>query len=136
MGEIGCIIPAHGLIVQRLGRVEQSRCTAAKLFTSNRTDQDRYGVCAHGVLYNTGWIAPIPMNDFAAATAQNYTAPEGYAYPPPPPLPQEGYAYPSPPPPAAYYPYPEQVYFGLARPYYVGPYWRGYGPRYAYGYGR
>jgi hypothetical protein len=63
--------------------------------------------------------------------------PQGYypppqqseAYPQPAPV---GYGYP--PPPVAYYAYPPApVAVGLY-PYY-GPYWRGYGPRVAYGYG-
>jgi hypothetical protein len=61
-------------------------------------------------------------------------APPPTAYPPPPPV---GYY---PPPPVAYYPPPVTYY---APPYAVWPgpyyarwgYWRGYGPRFAYGYG-
>jgi len=57
-------------------------------------------------------------------------AEEGYAFPPPPP--PVGYAFP-PPPPAPYYGSPYVVVPG---PYYArGPYWRGYPPHYAYGYG-
>lgn len=54
---------------------------------------------------------------------------EGYAYPPPP----VGYGY---PPPVAYYAYGPRVVFWPGPYYGPGPYWRGYGPRFAYGYGR
>ncbi|HEX8829367.1 MAG TPA: hypothetical protein VF778_14790 [Xanthobacteraceae bacterium] len=64
---------------------------------------------------------------------QAYGAPpaeEGYGYPPPPPVP---YAFPPPPPP--YYGY-GPPYVVVPGPYYArGPYWRGYPPHYAYGYG-
>jgi hypothetical protein len=64
---------------------------------------------------------------------------QGYAYPPPAPPPVvQGYAYPV---PAA----PPPVYYGYASPpigvygagyYWRRPYWGGYAPRAAYGYGR
>jgi hypothetical protein len=80
-----------------------------------------------------------------ATQAADMTYPEGppepYVPPPqaygPPPI-DEGYAYPPPvayvvPPPAPYY-FPR--YAVVPGPYYVpGPYWRGYPPHYAYGYG-
>jgi hypothetical protein len=57
---------------------------------------------------------------------------EGYAYPPRP-----VYGYPPPPPPVAYYPYAAPPVVFWPGPYYGrGPFWRGYGPRFAYGYGR
>jgi hypothetical protein len=66
--------------------------------------------------------------------------PEGYGPPE-----QEGYAYVSPPqaygyaPPVIAYAYPAPRYVVgpvFAPPYYVrGPYWHGYGPHFAYGYG-
>jgi hypothetical protein len=68
--------------------------------------------------------------------------PQGYYPPPqqseayPQPVPPVGYGYavPPPPPPVAYYAYPPAPIAVGAYPYY-GPYWRGYGPRVAYGYG-
>ena len=68
-----------------------------------------------------------------------YPAPQqSEAYPEPAP-PQAAYGYPPPaPPPVAYYTYPAApVAVGpYPYPYYWhGPYWRGYGPRVAYGYG-
>ena len=55
-------------------------------------------------------------------------AEESYGFPPPPPV---GYAFP--PPPAPYYGSPYVVVPG---PHYArGPYWGGYPPHYAYGYG-
>jgi hypothetical protein len=57
-------------------------------------------------------------------------AEESYAYPPPP------VAYGYPPPPVAYYAYAPPPYAVVPGPYYAyGPYMRGYGHRYAYGYG-
>jgi hypothetical protein len=69
-----------------------------------------------------------------------------YGYQQPPPAyypPQQSEAYAPPPPPVAYYPAPPPVaYYAyapapvVAYPYYLrAPYWRGYGPRVAYGYG-
>lgn len=74
---------------------------------------------------------PIPQ---ARMQPPDYYGPppaeEGYAYPPP-----AVYGYP-PPPPVAYYPYAAPPYAVVPGPYYVrGPYWRGYGPHFAYGYG-
>jgi hypothetical protein len=62
-----------------------------------------------------------------------YQAPPGYG---PPPV-EQGYAYPPPPVVAYGYPAPPPVaYFVVPGPYaWRGPYWRGYGPRFAYGYG-
>jgi hypothetical protein len=112
MRKIVTLAAAAGVSALALGAVAPQPAKAADMYMP----QAQYG-------------APPPP-------PQNYAPSEGYAYPPPPPATvlREGYAYP--PPPPVYYPYPEQVYFGLARPYYVGPYWRGYGPRFAYGYGR
>jgi hypothetical protein len=72
---------------------------------------------------------PYPQGQAEAPPPQAYGPPpeQGYAYPPPP----VGYGY---PPPVFYAPPPYMVVPG---PYFVrGPYWRGYAPRYAYGYGR
>jgi hypothetical protein len=92
-----------------------------------------------------GWaqLAPAHAADMQAPQAQmqppsgTYGTPpvESEAYPPPPvaygyPPPPVAYGYP-PPPPVAYYAY-------APAPVLVGPYpyyWRGYGPRVAYGYG-
>ena len=74
-----------------------------------------------------------------------YPAPQGY-YPPPqqseaypePAPPPVAYGYPPPaPPPVAYYTYPgAAIAVGPYYPYYRnGPYWHGYGPHVAYGYG-
>jgi hypothetical protein len=82
-----------------------------------------------------------------AAKAADMQVPQAQMQPPPPdyyrrPPVEEGYAYP--PPPVMYgYPPPPPVAYGYAAPPFVGryyaygrgPYWRGYGPRYAYGYG-
>lgn len=63
-------------------------------------------------------------------------APPPAAYPPPPPA-----AY-YPPPPVAYYAPPPVAYYARYAvwpgPYYYARwgYWHGYGPRFAYGYGR
>jgi hypothetical protein len=96
-------------------------------------------------------ISALAMAGLHAAKAADF-APEGppqgqYQAPPaygPPPV-EQGYAYPSPPavaypypapPPVAYYTYPAPVPFVVPGPYvWRGPYWRGYGPRFAYGYG-
>ncbi len=75
----------------------------------------------------------VPQAQYEALPSQTYVPPpaqQSYAYPPPPVV----YGYP--PPPVAYYAYapPYVVWPG---PYYGrGPYWRGYGPRFAYGYNR
>jgi len=86
------------------------------------------------------------VSGIVAAKAADLGVPEGPppAYYGPPPL-EQGYAYPPPPPPVAYaYPVPAvppPVYYGYAPVYsggyYYGrgPYWGGYAPRVAYGYG-
>ena len=92
-----------------------------------------------------GWATLQSANadDMPPPDAQYQAPPQPYAPPPPPvqryayppPPPPVVYAYP-PPPPVAYYAYPAPRYVGWPGPYYVpGPYWRGYGPRFAYGYG-
>lgn len=69
---------------------------------------------------------------------EQYEAPPPQAYGPPPeqsyaPAPPVAYGY---PPPAVYYGYAPPAYVVVPGPYYAGgPYWRGYVPRYAYGYG-
>jgi hypothetical protein len=80
--------------------------------------------------------------DMPAEQGQIQGPPPG-AYGPPPPA----YAPPPPPvayyrpPPPAYYPPPPVAYYAPAYPVWPGPYyarwgyWRGYGPRFAYGYG-
>jgi hypothetical protein len=85
--------------------------------------------------------APLPRKyqgrpyQEAAQPPQGYYGPpeESYAYEPPPPV--YGYAA-----PALVYAYPAPRYVVgpvFAPPYYVrGPFWRGYGPHFAYGYGR
>jgi hypothetical protein len=91
------------------------------------------GVSALGL----GAVAPVRAADMAypeAQAAPGYPAPppvqQGY-YPPPPPA-----AYGYPPPPVEYDTYVAAPYVVAPGPYYgPGPYWRGYGPRYAYGYG-
>lgn len=86
-----------------------------------------------------GGIAPqyAQAADMGVPEAQAPVPPPAYGPPPP----AVGYAYPAPPP--AYYP-PPVAYYGYGPavwpgPYYYGRfgYWRGgYGPRFAYGYGR
>ena len=49
-------------------------------------------------------------------------------YPPPPPV-----AYAPPPPPPVYYAAAVPAYAVWPGPYYYGPYWGGYGPRWGYG---
>jgi hypothetical protein len=72
---------------------------------------------------------PPPQADYGAPYGAPPAAP-GY-YPPP-----VAYDYPPPPPPA-YYAYAVPPYVVAPGPYYWGaPYWRGYGARFAYGYGR
>ena len=57
---------------------------------------------------------------------------EAYAPPPPPVA-----SYPPPAPPVVYYAYAPAPVVAAPYPYYLGaPYWRGYAPRVAYGYGR
>jgi len=87
------------------------------------------GACALGL----GAVAPAQAADMAypeAQAAPEYPAPPPGYYAPPPA--EQGY-YP-PPPPVAYDTYVAPPYVVAPGPYY-GPYWRGYGPRYAYGYG-
>jgi hypothetical protein len=66
----------------------------------------------------------------AADMAPQYEAPPPAAYAPPP---APAYGYPPPPPPVAYYGYAVPPY--AVWPGYYRRYW-GYGPRFAYGYGR
>ena len=77
-----------------------------------------------------------------AARAADMVVPQAQAvtpayYPPP----AQAYAYPPPPPPVAYYAPPPVAYYAPAYAAWPGPYyarwgyWRGYGPRFAYGYG-
>jgi eukaryotic-like serine/threonine-protein kinase len=69
-----------------------------------------------------------------AAQAADVPFPQGQAEAPPPQAygpPPVAYGY---PPPAVFYAPPPYVV--VPGPYFVrGPYWRGYAPRYAYGYG-
>ena len=95
-----------------------------------------------------GALVPLAAANAAdMSVAPPYQPPPQVQYAPPlpaygPPPVEEGYAYP--PPPPAYYAPPPVAYYGYAAPaYYVAPYyygrggyWRGYGPRFAYGYGR
>jgi hypothetical protein len=61
-----------------------------------------------------------------------YYPPQQPAYYPP----QQTEAYPPPPPPVAYYAYAPAPVVVAPYPYYLGaPYWHGYAPRVAYGYG-
>jgi hypothetical protein len=75
-----------------------------------------------------------PQGQYEGPPPQAYGAPpaeESYGYPPPPPV-----AYGYPPPPAPYYEYAAPPYVVVPGPYYARrPYWRGYPPHYAYGYG-
>jgi hypothetical protein len=78
----------------------------------------------------------VPQEQAQAPSPGYYGPPPvepGYAYPPP------AYGYP-PPPPVAYYGYPAAPVVVLPEAYYErgpywGPYFRGYGPRFARGYG-
>ena len=85
--------------------------------------------------FAVGWLG---LGAASAADMQGqYEAPPPQAYGPPPAA--ENYGYPPPPtgyaaPPAVAYGYPPPVYVALPGPYF-GPYWRGYLPHYAYGYG-
>jgi hypothetical protein len=87
----------------------------------------------------------VGLADIPQAHAADMQAPQAQMQPPPgyygPPPVEESEAYPPPPPPVAYgYPPPPVAYYAYApRPVIVDPYayyWRGYGPRVAYGYGR
>jgi hypothetical protein len=74
----------------------------------------------------------------AADMAPEYQPPPQAQYAPPPV--EEAYGYP--PPAPAYYPPPPVAYYNYVPAYYAPPYyygrgyWRGYRPRFAYGYGR
>jgi hypothetical protein len=77
--------------------------------------------------FGMGWLG---LHAAIAADMQyqgQYEAPPPQAYGPPPAV-----AYGYPPPPVPYYGPP--VYVAVPGPYF-GPYWGGYRPRYAYGYG-
>jgi hypothetical protein len=80
--------------------------------------------------------ADMGVPDYGYQQQPGYYPPpqQAEAYPPPPP-PPVAYGYPPPLPPPVAYPYaPAPVVVG---PYYGrGYYWQGYGPRFAYGYGR
>lgn len=88
--------------------------------------------------------ADMATPDYGYQQPQGYYPPQQGYYPPPqqseaypqPTPPPAVYGYPPPPPPpVAYYPYPAAPVV-VGYPYYGhGPYWRGYGPRFAYGYG-
>jgi hypothetical protein len=91
------------------------------------------GVCAlalGGLTLRSAGAADIPLQQ------GQIQAPPPAAYPSPPPV-----AY-YPPPPVAYYPPPPVAYYAPTYPVWPGPYyarwgyWRGYGARFAYGYGR
>jgi hypothetical protein len=72
----------------------------------------------------------VEQGQFQPPPAAYQPPPPAAYYPPPPPV---AY-YPPPPPPVAYYAPPPVVWPG---PYYGRwAYWAGYGPRFAYGYGR
>ncbi|MGH6671615.1 MAG: hypothetical protein ACRECV_06510 [Xanthobacteraceae bacterium] len=80
--------------------------------------------------------------DLRSAKAADMPVPQAHvpapAYYPPPAA--QAYAYSPPPPPVAYYapPPPPTPYYAyrVVWPYYrPGPYWRGYAPHFAYGYG-
>jgi hypothetical protein len=89
------------------------------------------GACACCGL-TSAQAADISVSPQVEAPAPYYGQPpvaENYAYPPPPPV---AYDYPPPPPPD-YYVGP--AYAAWPGPYYYGPYWRGYGPRFVNGYG-
>lgn len=73
--------------------------------------------------YQGQFQAPPPDYDRPPPVA------EGYGYPPP-------VVYGYPPPPVVYYGYAAPPFAVVPGPYYPrGPYLRGYGPRFAYGYG-
>ncbi len=88
-----------------------------------------------------GWIGlhavkaadlSYPQSQYEGPAPQEYGPPpeQSYGYAPPPPV---VYGF---PPPAAYYEYSPPPYLVVPGPYYArGPYWRGYTPHYAYGYG-
>jgi hypothetical protein len=81
---------------------------------------------------------PYPQGQYEG----QYEGPPPQAYEPPPA--EEGYGYPPPPPPVPYaFPPQPAPYYEYGSPYVVvpgpyygrGPYWGGYPPHYAYGYG-
>jgi hypothetical protein len=84
-------------------------------------------------------LQPAQAADMAVTQGQYQAPAPGYYGPPPV---EEGYGYPPPaaygyPPPVAYYAYAAPPVMVLPEVYYGrGPYWRGYGPRFARGYGR
>jgi hypothetical protein len=89
----------------------------------------------------------VPLSGAKAADmgVSQYPPPPQAQYAPPPaygpPPAEEAYVYPPPPPayyppPVAYYGYDVPAYYAAPGYYYGHPYWRGYGPRFAYGYGR
>jgi len=95
----------------------------------------KLAVAAASVALGAAKIPSAQAADIAVPQAQApapayYPPPaQAYAYPPPPPV-----AYYAPPPPVAYY---APAYAVRPGPYYARwGYWRGYGPRFAYGYGR
>jgi hypothetical protein len=88
-------------------------------------------------------IALGSVGNAPARAADMATSEYGYQqqpayYPPQQPTyypPQQAEAYP-PPPPVAYYAYPPAPVVVAPYPYYLrAPYWHGYAPRVAYGYG-
>ena len=89
--------------------------------------------------FTIGWVglSTTMAADLAYPQGQ-YEGPPPQAYGPPPV--EENYAYPPPPavpPPAYYYQYGPPPYVAAPIPYSEsGPYWRGYPPHYARGYGR
>ena len=97
----------------------------------------RMTVAAAVIAFGAAAVPSAQAADMGVPEAQ---APAPAYYPPP----AQAYAYPPPPPPVAYYAPPPIAYYApayrvLPGPYYYPPhwgYWRGYGPRYAYGYGR
>jgi hypothetical protein len=102
----------------------------------------RLSVTAGAGVLALGALLPLSAAK-AADMAPEYQPPPQAQYAPPPayygpPPVEQAYGYPPPayypPPPVAYYNYVPAYY---AAPYYYGRgYWRGYGPRFAYGYGR
>ena len=94
----------------------------------------RLTVAAAAIALGAAAIQPAHAADMLVPQAQ---APAPAYYPPP----AQAYAYPPPPPPVAYYAPPPVAYYAPAYPVWRGPYyarwgyWRGYGPRFAYGYG-
>jgi hypothetical protein len=99
-----------------------------------------------------GWVGlhaakaadmPYPHGQYQGPPPQAYGPPsqaygpppaeESYGYPPPPPRVAYGFL---PPPSPYYYEYGPPRYVVVPGPYYAhGPYWRGYPPHYADGYG-